>query len=393
MRRITLYSQDAHGLGRLRRNIAIARALADGGPRAVLVISGAGESSVLHLPAGADTLALPGYGGGDDGGRGLGVGADAVWHLRSETLRQALRAFEPDALIVDRLPTGVAGELAPSFDLLERMGTRLVLGLPEVLGDAARVDADWRSSDAYDVLGRHYDAIWVYGDPAVLDPVAECGMPDDIAGMVRHTGYLDGSQAGPRAREHERAIRAEHRLGDGPVCVCLAGGDDEGVRLAGAFARAPLPGGATGVVVTGPFMAAADRARVDALAARRDDMRVVEMLPGADTLIWMADRVVATGGYHTTSEALAAGRRALVVPSETARPDQRIRAERLAALGAVDLMLHADLTPAALGAWLTHAPRGPEPLAGAIDTDGLLRLPALLDELAVPRVAAAAGAG
>jgi predicted glycosyltransferase len=102
--------------------------------------------------------------------------------------------------------------------------------------------------------------------------------------------------------------------------------------------------------------------------------------------------VVATGGYHTTSEALAAGRRALIIPSETARPDQRIRAERLAALGAVDLMLHADLTPAALGAWLTHGTRAPEPAAGAIDTDGLRRLPALLDELAVPRVAAA-GAG
>ena len=52
MRRIALYSQDAHGLGRLRRNVAIARALgADG--RSILLISGAGEAALVDLPEGA----------------------------------------------------------------------------------------------------------------------------------------------------------------------------------------------------------------------------------------------------------------------------------------------------------------------------------------------------
>ncbi|HEX2103540.1 MAG TPA: hypothetical protein VHF51_07800 [Solirubrobacteraceae bacterium] len=384
MERIALYSQDTHGLGRLRRNIAIARALAGGEPRAILLISGAGEAAVLKLPAGTDTLTLPRVGGGEDGGRGLGIGAEALLRVRAEALRSALVAFEPDALIVDRLPSGVGGELAASFDVLHEIGARLVLGLPEVLGDAARVRADWRASDAYDVVRRHYDAVWVYGDPNVFDPVEDCGMPRDVARMVRYSGYLDGYGPGPAAAERERTLRDEHRLGDGPVCVCLAGGNDEGVRLAETFARTPLPAGTTGVLLTGPFLDAGDRAGLEALAAGRDDLRIIELLPDADTLIWMADQVIAMGGYHTTCEALAAGKRALIVPSAERRPDQLIRAERLADLGAVDLMLHAHLTPVALGAWLAGGPRPPEALSGAIDTDGLHRLPVLLDELAAP---------
>jgi len=382
MERIALYSQDTHGLGRLRRNIAIARALAGGEPRSILLISGAGEAAVLKLPPGVDTLTLPGLGAAD-GGRGLGIGTDALLQVRSEVLRSALAAFEPDVLIVDRVPTGIGGELEPCFDVLHEMGTRLVLGLPEVLGDSRRVRADW-SRDSYDVVRRHYDAVWVYGDRNVFDPVDDCGMPRDIARMVRHTGYLDGYGPGPGAAERERALRDEHHLGDGPVCVCLAGGNDEGVRLAETFARTPLPAGTTGVILTGPFIDAEDRSGLDALAAGRDDLHVIDILPDADTLIWMADQVIAMGGYHTTCEALAAGKRALIVPSADPRPDQLIRAERLADLGAVDLMLHEDLTPAALGAWVAGGPRPPEAFSGAIDTGGLRRLPVLLDELAAP---------
>jgi predicted glycosyltransferase len=90
------------------------------------------------------------------------------------------------------------------------------------------------------------------------------------------------------------------------------------------------------------------------------------------------------GGYHTTAEALAADRRALIVPSAAGRPDQRIRAERLRELGAVDVLPMPALTPATLGAWVADGPRSPSRLTGVIDTDGLSRLPMLLDELRTP---------
>jgi predicted glycosyltransferase len=385
MQRIALYSQDTHGLGRMRRNIAIARALAADEPRAILLISGAGEAAILGLPEGADTLGLPAMDdGGHPGARCLDIGTEAMVRMRGAALRSALEAFRPDALIVDRLPAGLAGELRPSFDVLHRMGTRLVLGLPDVLGDHERVWADWHVSDAIDVVRGHYDRVWVYGDPHVFDPVVEHGLPRDVRRITRYTGYLDGSLADPAADARVRTIRAEHRLGDGPVAVCLAGGSEDGARLATTFADAPLPDGTTGVVLTGPFMAAERVGALEAAAARRDDLRVIRVLPGADTLIGTADRVVAMGGYHTTAEALAADRRALMVPSASGRPDQRIRAERLRELGAADLLPFAALTPQAVGAWVAEGPRTPSRRTGVIDTDGLARLPMLLDELRAP---------
>jgi len=385
MQRIALYSQDTHGLGRMRRNIAIARTLAADEPRAILLISGAGEAAILGLPEGADSLGLPALeDAGHPGSRCLGIGTDALVRLRSEALRSALAAFRPDVLVVDRLPAGVGGELRASFETLHRMGTKIVLGLPDVLGDHERVWADWHTSDSIDLVRRHYDRIWVYGDPNVFDPVVEHGLPRDLRRMARYTGYLDGSRADPLAATRAGTIRSEHGLGDGPVHVCLANGGDDGARLADTFARTPLPGGSTGVVLTGPFMAPGRVAALDAVARRRDDLRVVRVLPGADTLIWMADRIVAMGGYHTTSEALAAGRRPLMVPSAHGRPDQRIRADRLENLGAADVLPAAELDPTALHEWIAADARPPAPLAGVIDTDGLSRLPLLLDELDTP---------
>src|SRR3954453_5032916 len=99
MQRIALYSQDTHGLGRMRRNIAIARTLAADEPRAILLISGAGEAAILGLPEGADPPRLPALeDAGDPGSRCLGIGSEALLKLRAEVLRSALTAFRPDVL-------------------------------------------------------------------------------------------------------------------------------------------------------------------------------------------------------------------------------------------------------------------------------------------------------
>src|SRR4051794_41705204 len=125
--------------------------------------------------------------------------------------------------------------------------------------------------------------------------------------MTRYTGYLDGSRADPAAATRSGTIRSEHGLGDGPVHVCLAGGGEDGARLAGAFAETPLPDGSTGVVLTGPFMPPERVGELDAAARRRAGLRVVRVPPRAGTPIWLADPVIPLGGHHTTSQAPAPG--------------------------------------------------------------------------------------
>lgn len=384
MRRIALYSHDAQGLGHMRRNTAVARVLAEAQPSSILMLAGAREAASFPLPPGTDIMALPALCKGADGAyrsRTLGLGLDEIVRLRGEILRSALVAFAPDVLIVDKLPSGVQSELAPSLAALRRVGTRLVLGLREVLDEPDAVRRDWERADTLRVVRAHYDEIWVYGDPRVYDPVAEYEMPADLAAMVRYTGYIDGQAAGRATTTQAADRRAELGLPDGPLSVCLVGGGEDGHRLADAFARAELPAGLTGVVVTGPFMPADQHAALAQIAAQRDDLRVLGFVRAADALIGLADQVVAMGGYNTSCEILACRKRALIVPRVRPRREQLIRAQRLAELGAVDLLAPHLLTPAALSAWLAAGPRAPDELAVPIDLQGLRRLPGLMDDL------------
>jgi predicted glycosyltransferase len=383
MRRIALYSHDAQGLGHMRRNIAIAQALVGAAPSSILLVAGAREAALFPLPEGTDTLTLPALGKDGNGiyrSRSLNLDLDQIVRLRAHSLCAALAAFEPDVLIVDKLPSGIENELSHSFGLLEAMGTRLVLGLREVLDEPAQVSADWRRSDAMAVLRRHYHEVWIYGDQHVFDPVAEYAIPADVAGMVRFSGYID-RLAADRTAEQAARRRKQLELPDGHLSVCLLGGGEDGYRLADAFARCRMPEGSTGLIVTGPFMPEAEHAALSALARDRDDLRVLGFVPDADTLVWLADEVVAMGGYNTSCEILACDKRALIVPRVTPRREQLIRAQRLSRLGAVDVLHPEALTSDALSRWLGDGPRRPDRRAEPIDKGGLQRLPGMLDDL------------
>jgi predicted glycosyltransferase len=384
MRRIAFYSYDEHGLGHVRRSIAIAHALSAAEPASILLIAGAREAALFKLPDGTDTLALPAPDtdfNGDRRGPEIGLDRAGTVRVRARALRNALAAFDPDVLIVDRLTLGVHEELSESLGVLRAMGTRLVLGLRDILAEPTRVRAEFERADAFAVLRRNYHAIWVYGDPRVYDPGVEYALPEDIRAMVRYTGYLDRRDAERPSAEDPAARRRELRLPDGRLALCVVGGGEDGHRLANAFARADLPTGATGVIVAGPFMPDRERDALHTLVAGRPDLRVLDFIPDAEALITLADDVVAMGGYNTACEILASRSRALVVPRSEPGDEQLIRAQRLSALGALDLLGPGDLSASALSAWLAdggpprHAPRTP------IDMGGLTRLPYLLDDL------------
>lgn len=219
--------------------------------------------------------------------------------------------------------------------------------------------------------------VWVYGDREVYDPVAEYGL-EAIADKVRYTGYLapdfaDG--AGDRA-----AVLAELGLPEGPTALCVVGGGQDGGELALAFARCPLPAGTSGILVAGPFMPAEMRRELHLAAERRRELRVLDFVKDLRPLYGLADCIVAMGGYNTVCEVLGTGRRALIVPRERPRLEQLLRAERLAALGVLDVMRADDLSPAALGRWLAASGDRRPPVRDRVDLGGRRRIPALLGE-------------
>src|SRR5438045_3181351 len=241
--RVALYSPGMVGLGHIRRNASIAMTLSRSALQPVIVmIAEARQAGALPMPEGVDCVTLPALRKEADGRckpRYLDVSNQELIALRSKVISRAMKIFEPDVLIVDHLPLGAAGELARTLERAQKRGsTRCVLGLRDVLQDPESVRRSW-SDQTLDALQDHYDAIWIYGDPDVYDPLREYGLFDRVAAKVYYTGYLDQRPRLEFARTQAAQVLTD--LPPGRLTVCVVGGGNEGAALAEAFVRADLP--------------------------------------------------------------------------------------------------------------------------------------------------------
>ncbi len=384
-RRVALYSHDTMGIGHMRRNLLIAQALVHGPqPVSILLVAGAREVGAFGLPPGVDCLTLPSLFKDDKGqyqSRHLDISLSELISLRGKSIRAALEAFAPDLLIVDKVPQGALGELGPALEYLRKDGlSRCVLGLRDILDDPQSVSREWIEADNEVAIRRYYDAIWIYGDASVFDPASEYAFSSDVAAKVRFTGYLHQPER-THVAEINGATRTACLEGVERLVLCLVGGGQDGALLAETFARAKFPLGTTGVILTGPFMPAEAQARLRQRALENPQLRVVGFVTDADLLLSRAERVVAMGGYNTVCEILNSGKPALIVPRVKPRLEQWIRAQRLQALGFLDVTHPDALNPQLLTQWLLREPRYPPPLRGRIAMNGVANLPPLMREV------------
>ena len=381
--RIALYSHDTMGLGHSRRNLLIARTLTAPPTNAsVLMISGIRQAGAFAAPPGVDFLTLPAYHKDRTGtyqARSLALSAAALAKLRGEIIRAALENFAPDVFIVDNVPRGALDELIPGLDLLVRKGrTRCILGLRDVIDSPSTVSRQWLQRRNFEAVRKYYDAVWIYGDPAVYDTATEYDFPSELRRKTRYTGYLDPQH---RDRAPGALCGATSSCPEGaPYVLCAVGGGQDGADLARAFSLATRPHGMRGVIVTGPFMPDNEREWLTRhAAASGGQLTVMGFVPEPLELMLHAQAIVAMGGYNTVSEILSMGKHALIVPRCTPRKEQLIRAERLKAMGHIDYIRAETLTEGGISAWLgAPAKAGPRT---AIDFGGLDRIPDFLAEL------------
>jgi predicted glycosyltransferase len=382
--KIAMYSHDAVGLGHLRRNLLIAQTLRERLGATVLMVSGAWEGGLFELADGIDCVTLPALkkvAEGRYGSRRLDVPYADLIRLRAMTIDAAIQVFKPDLFVTDKVPAGVGGELVPALHRLRREGhARCVLGLRDILDDPTTVRREWREAGYVGVIDDYYDAVWVYGDPAVYDLVGEYGFPAELARKVVYTGYLSRRPASPPTRCQVADALAPLRLPPGRIALCMVGGGQDGDVLANAFAAATLPEGTNGLILTGPFMPAEARRALLRASVASERLRVLEFTSDTASLLMAADRVVTMGGYNAVCEVLSYHKRALIVPRVRPRREQLVRAMRLEQLGLLDV-LHPDaLSPAAISRWLAREDDGQraDTMGAAVDFTGLERLPELV---------------
>ena len=396
--RLALYSHDAKGLGHLRRNLALAHHLARALPGLTgrdvtgLVITGLAPGQEHRLPEGFDWLVLPGVkkAEGTYLPQRLRITREDLGLVRSALLSGVLTTFSPDLLIIDRHPYGVHQELREPLARLRQASpdARVVLGLREVLDTPETVQREWEELGEADTLRRLIDEVWVYGDASVHDLSATGEAPAALEERMRYTGYL---AHGRDAAETTHGSEASGALaGNAEVAeafiLTTAGGGSDGINLLRAAAAARVPDGYRHVVVTGPQLDAARFHQVAQAAGPRTIVR--RTWPGMSHHIQRAAAVISMAGYNTVSEILASDTPALLVPRETPRLEQFIRATALKDAGAIDLLRVANLSAAALEDWLTELLRDQDAgarsqLAGRrrLRLDGLETVPLLAAQL------------
>lgn len=378
--RIVLYSHDSLGLGHVRRNLALAHALRNQLPALTsrevtgVLVCGTVLAPGFDLPSGWDWVILPGVEKSRGGyrPRNLDVPMPDLVSLRASLLESVLCSFRPDLVVVDRHATGIHRELEVALRRARAGGpVRVVLGLREVLDSPDAAIAEWDRVGGVRLVESLFDAIWVYGDPTVHDPVAAGEIPRSFRKLIHYTGYL-----------------AEGRPpGSGQLCMprpyfmTTVGGGADGHALAKIGSAATLPPGIGHLIVAGPQMPEEhlDDLRRHATAG----VRIVDTLDDMVLHMRHAAAIVSMGGYNTVCEILSTRIPALIVPRTESRSEQRIRAESLAAAGYLEHQDVGTLTPAALAGWLV-AHLGTKVDRRRAQLDGLERVPRLAANLLQP---------
>ncbi len=368
MTRYLFTSHDGYGLGHVRRNVVLARAVLANDPTAEVAI----VTGVRARPRWLDdrrlrVIPVPPLtkddGGAYTAGAGGRDGVSAVLAARRVQFLRTVTTWRPDVVVVDRHPLGVAGELTDGLTLARAAGARLVLGLRDILDDSAAVRSELAGS-AWACVPSLFDDVIVYGDRQLCDHEREYGLPV----TPRYVGWVVEQPFGVEDR-------CSTPVADGRSVVVAAGGGGDGAAVYGlGRALAVSCPDRRVIALVGPHAA---QHLLDGPAPAN---LVLHRPPGSCLPLYeRAGAVVQMAGYNSTVEALVAGHRPILVPRLLPRREQAIRAARLAALGLADVVdEHAD--PAEV-AWLLARPRrlpaGTLAAAG-LRVDGAARVASLL---------------
>ncbi len=375
--RILIYSHDSFGLGHLRRCRAIAHYLVGANEgMSVLILSGSPIIGSFDFRARVDFVRIPGViklRNGEYTALSLHIGLEQTLAIRASIIEHTAAVFDPDIMIVDKEPLGLRGEVRATLEYLKASGTRLVLGLRDVLDDPDVLRDEWERKEAFSALEDIYDDIWVYGLEEIYDPLADIGLTAATRAKSVFTGYLRRTM--PR---HRPAVALP--FGEDPYILVTPGGGGDGVELVDWVMRAyeareePLY---PALILLGPFMDAEHKADFAMRAQNLRNVRTLEFTPTIEPFIEKAIAIVGMGGYNTFCEAMSFDRPTLLVPRVVPRREQAIRADRAAGVGLVEVLPidhypDADLMIEAL----VQLPKQPPPSEAGIPNllDGLKRV-------------------
>ena len=170
-------------------------------------------------------------------------------------------------------------------------------------------------------------------------------IPAAIHSRVKYTGYI------PRKTLTQKgnSVRKRYRIMDDDNFVLVTtGGGGDGLEVIDHYLAmhdyypASLP--FKSIIITGPFMPKKVRENFSK-RAKKFGIKTLPFHPRMEELISAADLVISMGGYNTICEILTQHTPALIIPRETPRKEQLIRARRMKSEGLLDFIPWTEVTP------------------------------------------------
>ncbi len=328
------------GAGHLTRAAALARAFARAGHETTLV-SGGGPTQPANIDAirfvqlppvriiGTDFKTLL-----DKSGAPID---EAYLAERRDLIIRTLREARPDIVITELYPFG-RRVLADEFDafLAEARALnprpRILCSIRDILASPSKPE---RIAETHARIRESFDGILVHGDPQLVPLEATWPVGESLRPLIRYTGYVD---------ESPNPVPAGSREG-----ILVSGGSSAAslplYRAAIAAAR-EMPDKPWRVLI-GRGVAEED---FQALLREAPSHVIVERArPDFRPLLAKAEVSISQAGYNTVVDLLRTGVQSVLVPFEAGHEtEQRLRAERLKALGLASVVAEDDLSPSKL---------------------------------------------
>jgi len=264
----------------------------------------------------------------------LDIEFENVVSLRAQTIKIAIQNFNPDLVLVDKKPCGVANELIPALQATDNPVSKTKWGLllRDILDAPEVTQKIWRKHAYSQIIERYYAKILVVGSANIFDICHEYALPKQLHKITGFCGYLHKNISTPP----EKLSRIKHSDEQKTVLVTPGGGED-GYQLIkhylNGLRQQPLPDGYKSLIITGPEMSVDQQMRIQATASQLTAVEV--KIFTANLLAYMAESslIVSMAGYNTVCEILSLNKPAVVVPRHKPVKEQLIRAERFAKRG------------------------------------------------------------
>jgi predicted glycosyltransferase len=323
----------------LRRCRTIAHSLVDlEKDLSVIILTGSPIIGSFNFRARVDFIRIPGViklRSGDYTPLSLLIDIEETLELRASIIRHTAEIFDPDIFIVDKEPLGLRGEVHDTLVMLKERGTRLVLGLRDIMDEPAALVPEWERKKVVPALRDLYDQIWVYGLPQICDPLEGIELPKSVRRKMIYTGYLHRTL--PQGPATSAPITKIHE----PYLLVTTGGGGDGEDVIDWVLRAyendpnqPHPA----LLVLGPFMHSDRQSEFLQRAAKLDNVEAITFDAQLEHLMARAVGVVAMGGYNTFCEILSFDKRALIILRTRPRMEQYLRATRAKEYGLVSML-------------------------------------------------------